>query len=148
MHKTLAIAFVLLLAQARPNFVGHWELINPDDRPVGTAISIDIKSNPQTPNLWSVTRYFDGGDAETRDYQFGESGRYGGISVRGGIPLPLAIQTVTWDNASLLIDQERDTEPERHERWSINAAGELVIESAAKPLALAAEHTTLRYRRR
>jgi hypothetical protein len=48
----------------------------------------------------------------------------------------------------LLIDQEGDPDPERHERWSINAAGELVIESADRPLVTAAQVTTVRYRRR
>jgi hypothetical protein len=146
-RSVLILSLGILVGQDRPNFAGHWELIRSGGVPA-RAIAIDIADDGQIPRVLSVTRYFEGGDAETRDYPFGISGRAGGISVRGGIPVSTSVQSVTWDDSAIVIDQEDGPDGELHQRWSINAGGELVIESAEKPLVLATERVTVRYRRR
>lgn len=138
----------MLLVQAKPDFSGHWVLVRSANLPAGTPVAIDVIESGSAPRTLSVTRHFDTGGAEAREYPVGVSGRVGGISVGGGIPKTLSIQSLKWDEGALLIDQEGDPDPERHERWSVNAEGELMIESADKPLVLATERVIVRYRRR
>jgi hypothetical protein len=117
--------------------------------PAGTIVAIDVNEGGEMPRVMSVARYLESGSAELRDYKVGiQEGRVGGVSVGGGIPKAISFQSVTWEKSALLIDQEGEPGPERHERWSINAGGELVIESAGKPLVLATEVVSTRYRRR
>ena len=147
--RALILAVAILFAQERPNFVGHWELIRAGDVPAGTIVAIDINEGGEKPRVLSVARYLETGSAELRDYLVGiQQGRVGGVSVGGGIPKEISFQSVTWEKSALLIDQEGEPGPERHERWSINDAGELVIESSDRPAKWATESVVLRYRRR
>ena len=138
----------ILIAQGKPNFSGHWELVRSGELRSGVAVSIDIVESAQPRRVLSVTRHFEGGDAEARDYPFGIRGTAGGILVGGGIPTPTSVQSVRWDDSAILIDQEGPEYPELHERWSIDTNGELVIESAEKPLVLATSSISVRYRKR
>jgi hypothetical protein len=147
--RTAVLCMAFLVAQEHSDWSGHWELIRSADAKPGAVIAIDIMDSGRLPRVLSVTRYFETGGAEMRDYPVGAaSARVGGMSVRGGIPTPLSFQSVRWDKSTLLIDQEGDPGPERHERWSINDAGELVIESSDRPANWATEKVAVRYRHR
>ena len=91
MRWTVLTFAVLLSAQARPDFTGHWELIRSGDGPDGSPIAIDVIESGKSPRVLSVTRHFASGGAEAREYPFGVSGRVGGISVGGGIQKTLSI---------------------------------------------------------
>jgi len=147
-RAALIISAAILVGQNLSSFPGHWELIRSGSVPDGVAISIDIRDSGQVPRVITVTRYFEGGDTDTRDYPFGNSGSVGGVFVRGGIPVSTSLQSVKWDDAAIVIDQEAGPDGDLHQRWSINGAGELVIESADKPLALATSPVSVRYRKR
>ena len=153
----LGAVLVALQAQEIADLSGHWILIG-TNTPPGTAGAIDIQDvtepAPTRLRVLTVSWFFDYGVDGPTEYKVGIiSGLAGGIPA-GTKPLPpsRSFVSVKRDRLALVIDEEWTPSiglpRERHERWSLNDAGELVIESSDRPLVLATEITSAHYRRR